>query len=188
MIKDYVFLDKKTAVQNLTVHLNNILKSNKKVNKDEVIQHLEEYKNIDDASVKNMISLLNQKKVKVDKSTIMMIIDVCNDLVKNNTAYVLSRSTILNTLPKQFVLETRNLLLYLYQVRIELMANKKIDKNQFIKDMSKFENVSDMIINMVKTLENRKMKTVSTEIILNLLDIVNDSVGIKTRFLINASN
>ncbi len=80
MIKDYVFLDKKTAVQNLTVHLNNILESNKKVDKDEVIQHLEEYKNID-PKVKNMVDLLKEKRAKVDKYTVMMIIDVCNDLV-----------------------------------------------------------------------------------------------------------
>ena len=66
------------------------------------------------------------------------------------------------------------------------MAGEKIEKSSFIKEMSKFSNVSDMILQMVRTLAERKMKIISKEIVLNFLDIVNDSVGIKTRFLINA--
>lgn len=34
---------------------------------------------------------------------------------------------------------------------------------------------------------NQKLKTILKETILNFLDIVNNSVGIKTRFLINAT-
>ena len=46
-----------------------------------------------------------------------------------------------------------------------------------------------MIIQMVRAIAgNQKLKTISKETILNFLDIINNSVGIKTRFLINATN
>jgi len=175
---DIIMTIKTHQIEELTFYLINVLKS-KKVDKEELIQNLEKY-NI------NIFELLKDEKVKVDKFTVMMIIDVCNNLLDNETDYVLSRSPILSILPKQFVLESRNLLIYLYQLRIELMADEKIDKYEFINAMSKFSNVSDMILRMVKGIsENTKIKIISKQIILTCLDIVNDSVGIKTSFLIN---
>ena len=174
-------------VEELTLRLIEILHS-KKVDKEAVIRNLEEF-NFE----KNMIALLKKKKVKVDKSTLMMIIDLVNN---NQTDYVLSRSPILSLLPPHLLSERKNLLIYLYQLRIELMAGEKIDKSSFLKAMGQF-NISQctgccccpscMIIRMVQAIaENKKLKYICKETILNFLDIVNDSVGIKTRFLINA--
>jgi len=174
----------KIQVEELTIRLLEILQS-KKVDKEKVIRNLETYIPFGRPTV-DIFTLLKDEKVTVDKSTLMMIIDVCNDLVGNQTDYVLSRSPILSILPKQFVLESRNLLIYLYQLRIELMAGKKINKYEFINAMTKFSNISDMILRMVKGIaENTKIEIICFEIILTCLDIVNDSVGIKTSFLIN---
>jgi hypothetical protein len=173
-------------VEELTLRLIEILDS-KKVDKEAVIRNLEEF-NFE----KSILTLLKKKKVKVDKSTLMMIID----LVNNNQSYVLSRSPILSLLPRHLLSERKNLLIYLYRLRIELMAGEKIDKNSFLKAMGQF-NISQctgfcccpscMIIRMVQAIgENKKLKYICKETILNFLDIVNDSIGIKTRFLINA--
>ena len=177
-----------SQVEELTLRLIGILDS-KKVDKEAIIRNLEEF-NFE----KNMVALLKKKKVKVDKSTLMMIIDLVNN---NQTNYVLSRSPILSLFSDQFVCERKNLLIYLYQLRIELMAGEKIDKSSFLKAMGQF-NISQctgfcccpscMIIRMVQVIsENKKIKYICKETILNFLDIVNDSVGIKTRFLINLS-
>lgn len=173
--------------EELTLRLIEILDS-KKVDKEAVIRNLEEF-NFE----KNTLDLLKKKKVKVDKSTLMMIIDLVNN---NQTGYVLSRSPILSLFPPHLLSERKNLLIYLYRLRIELMAGEKIDKNSFLKAMGQF-NISQctgccccpscMIIRMVQAIaENKKLKYICKETILNFLDIVNDSVGIKTRFLINA--
>ena len=187
-------------VEELTLRLIEILDS-KKVDKEAVIRNLEEF-NIPYGRTNfqrfyepksDMLALLKKKKVKVDKSTLMMIIDLVNN---NQTDYVLSRSPILSLLPPHLLSERKNLLIYLYQLRIELMAGEKIDKSSFLKAMGQF-NISQctgccccpscMIIRMVQAIaENKKLKYICKETILNFLDIVNDSVGIKTRFLINA--
>ena len=175
----------KIQVEELTIRLLEILQS-KKVDKEKVIRNLETYIPFGRPTV-DIFTLLKDEKVTVDKSTIMMIIDVCNDLVGNQTEYVLYRSPILSILPKQFVLESRNLLIYLYQVRIKLMSGEKIEKSSFIKAMSKFSNVSDMIILMVKGIaQNTNIIIISKRIILTCLDIVNESVGIISSFLINS--
>ena len=174
-------------VEELTLRLIEILDF-KKVDKEAVIRNLEEF-NFE----KNTLDLLKKKKVQVDKSTLMMIIDLVNN---SRTDYVLSRSPILSLLPPHLLSERKNLLIYLYQLRIRLMAGEKIDKSSFLKAMGQF-NITEctgccccpscMIIRMVQAIaENKKLKYICKETILNFLDIVNDSVGIKTRFLINA--
>jgi hypothetical protein len=51
--------------------------------------------------------------------------------------------SILNRLPDQVFSETRNSLIYLYQIR---MTGMKIDKNEFTKEMDKFENIGNLIL------------------------------------------
>jgi len=164
---------------NLLEYLNGL--ANIKVEKINFIQALEQFENYDEI-LKEMTNYLKKcKKTKyIHQDIISTYIDLANKSKGLNDEYHICGKCI-------ELSDTPNLLLYLQQLWIKVMAKEKIQLAEAVKNFENFEMIHERVKTLIQTSKKSRAKYIDNQCLANYIDLVNQSIGIKSKYILMAN-